>query len=84
MRGRNRLRALWHAADFVVLAIFLGLAAFAYDRLFTGFGEVASSAEFTDFYRPGVNPWSGPMIAPSPGEGRFARLAPAPAYHPYR
>ncbi|HZB93412.1 MAG TPA: hypothetical protein VE397_18335 [Stellaceae bacterium] len=82
MRVRNHLRTVWRAADFVVLAVFLGLAAFAYDRLFTGFGEVANGGEFTDFYRPGDNPWSGPIIAPAPDEGRFARLAPAD--RPYR
>jgi hypothetical protein len=77
MRDRRRnLPGGW--TDAIILAAFLGLSVFAYDRLFVGVGDVLaaqSSVEFADFYLPGHNPWAGAATGQQPAASRFATLS---------
>lgn len=77
MSKRRRL-TMARAADIAILASFLALSAFAYDRLFAGIGETMTTSggvAFTDFYRPGQNPFAGAIIVPDEGDARYASLA---------
>jgi hypothetical protein len=78
MWRQRRLGSLGHAADFVILAAFLVLAVFTYDRLFAGIGELVTApdaAQFSALYQPGGNPWAGIMLEPAPTRARFASVS---------
>jgi hypothetical protein len=75
MWRRSRLGSLEHAADFIILAAFLGLAVLGYDRLFAGIGELVAAPDapqFSALYAPGQNPWAGIMPDQAPAHTRFA------------
>lgn len=74
---KRRRFYLARAADIAILASFLALSVFAYDRLFAGIGETMTASggiAFTDLYRPGQNPWAGAIIVPDEGDARYASL----------
>ena len=78
MLRRSRLGSLGHAADFIILAAFLVLAVFAYDRLFVGIGELVAApdgAQFSALNQPGENPWAGTMPDAPPAHARFASMS---------
>lgn len=77
MRERRRRAIFARAADIALLAVFIGLSAFAFGRVSAGVGALmdrAGGVQFTDLYRPGQNPWAGAMIEPLPAAGRYANL----------
>jgi hypothetical protein len=77
MWRRSRLGPLEHAADFIILAAFLVLAVFAYDRLFVGIGELVAAPDapqFSALYEPGQNPWAGIVPDQAPAHARFASV----------
>jgi hypothetical protein len=78
MWRRGRLGSLGQAADFIILAAFLVLAVFAYDRLFVGIGELVAAPDapqFSALYQPGENPWAGVMPDAAPTHSRFASVS---------
>jgi hypothetical protein len=78
MLRRSRLGSLGNAADFIILAAFLVLAVFAYDRLFVGIGELVAAPDapqFSALYQPGGNPWAGMIPDSAPARARFASVS---------
>jgi hypothetical protein len=78
MLRRSRLGTLGDAADFIILAAFLVLAVFAYDRLFVGIGELVAApdaSQFSALYEPGQNPWAGMVPDSGPAHARFASVS---------
>ena len=77
MWRRSRFGSLGQAADFIILAAFLVLAVFTYDRLFVGIGELVAAPDapqFSALYQPGQNPWAGMMPDASQTHARYASV----------
>jgi hypothetical protein len=76
----DRRATLRHVTEVALVVAFLTLSMVAYGAFFVEAGDVMSTsvpAQFSGFYRPGENPWTGPIVAPATPEERLAGQAPA-------
>jgi len=63
--------------DIAFVVAFLALSALAYAAFFSGVSKTirgSSGLDFTDFYLPGQNPWTGAITEPADAQGRFVSL----------
>jgi hypothetical protein len=75
----DRRATLVQAMEVALVVAFLALSTLAYGAFFVEAGYVMTASvptQFSSFYQPGQNPWSGPVIAPTAPEEQVARKAP--------
>jgi len=78
MLAPHHRAALKRAVDVAIVAAFLALSLVVYGVFLLDAANTLTSpapAEFSDFYRPGQNPWTG-AIEPTTPEERLANTTP--------
>jgi len=76
----DRRATLRQVTEVALVVAFLTLSLLAYGAFFVEAGDVMTtsvSTQLSGFYRPGENPWTSPLVAPTAPDERLARKAPA-------